>query len=240
VHNDITSRPFTAKQASCQQFPWEILNAVLNMDTGALMEMSHLLVNPKYKELWGKSHTIELGCLAQGIPGVSNGTNTIVFIRQDDVPIDQCKDVTYRHVCINYRPEKANPNCTCLIVGSNCITYPGECSIPTADMITVKIHLNSIVSTKGAHYCTIDLKDFYLNTPMACPEFMRMKLADLPKEFAQIYKLHDLADTNKYISIKVQKGMYSLPQAGILAQELLKKRLNKHGYCQSPITPGLW
>jgi hypothetical protein len=34
--------------------------------------------------------------------------------------------------------------------------------------------------------------------------------------------------------------MYRLPQAGILAQELLKKRLNKHGYRQSPITPGLW
>ncbi len=34
--------------------------------------------------------------------------------------------------------------------------------------------------------------------------------------------------------------MYGLPQAGVLSQELLKKRLNKHGYRQSPITPGLW
>jgi hypothetical protein len=34
--------------------------------------------------------------------------------------------------------------------------------------------------------------------------------------------------------------MYELPQAGILAQELLEKRLNKHGYRQNPITPGLW
>jgi hypothetical protein len=74
---------------------------------------------------------------------------------------------------------------------------------------------------------------------MARPEFMCMKLADLPKEFARICKLHNLADTNKYISIKIQKGMYGLPQAGIPAQELLKKPLNKHGYCQSPITPGL-
>jgi hypothetical protein len=48
----------------------------------------------------------------------------------------------------------------------------------------VKIHLNSVVSTMGARYCTIDLKDFYLNTPMACPEFMCMKLADLSEEFA--------------------------------------------------------
>jgi hypothetical protein len=34
--------------------------------------------------------------------------------------------------------------------------------------------------------------------------------------------------------------MYGLLQAGILAQELLEQRLNTHGYCQSPITPGLW
>ncbi len=93
-------------------------------------------------------------------------------------------------------------------------------------MVTVKIHLNSIISTKGARYCTINLKDFYLNTPMARLEFMRMKLAEIPKEFAQTYKLHDLANVNGFISIKIQKGMYGLPQAGILVQELLKKRLN--------------
>ena len=34
--------------------------------------------------------------------------------------------------------------------------------------------------------------------------------------------------------------MYGLPQVGILAQELLEKRLNQHDYHQSPLTPGLW
>ncbi len=111
--------------------------------------MHHLLVTPKYNKLWGKSYSIKLSCLAQGIPGVSNGTNTIVFIRRDNVPIDQCKDITYGHVCINYCPEKADPNCTCLAVGGNRITYPRDCGTPTMDMITVKIHLNSVVSTKG-------------------------------------------------------------------------------------------
>jgi hypothetical protein len=227
-------------QASNWQFPQEILNAVLNTNTGTLMEMRHLLVNPKYKELWGKSYTIELGCLAQGIPGVSNGTNTIVFIGRNNVPIDRCKDITYGHVCVNHCPEKANPNCTCLTIGGNCITYRGYCGTPTIDIVTVKHHLNSVVSTKGARYCSINLKDFYLNTTMARPEFMCMKLAELPKEFTRIYKLHDLVNANSFISIKIEKGMYGLPQAGILAQELLKKRLNKHGYYQSPITPGLW
>ena len=68
-----------------------------------------------------------------------------------------------------------------------------------------------------------------------------MKLVELPEDFAKMYNLHDLVlYANSYVSIKIQKGMYELPQAGILAQELLEKHLNAHGYCQSLITSGLW
>jgi hypothetical protein len=150
----------------------EILNAVLNTNTSALMEMHHLLVNPKYKELWGKSYAIKLDHLTQGISGIGNGTNTIIFTKRDAVSIDQRKDITYGRMCDNYCPEKTNPNCTCLTVGSNCITYPRDCGTPTVAMVTVKIHLNSVISTKSACYCTIDLKDFYLNTPMAPMDFL--------------------------------------------------------------------
>ncbi|KAL7478587.1 hypothetical protein ACHAW6_004346 [Cyclotella cf. meneghiniana] len=34
--------------------------------------------------------------------------------------------------------------------------------------------------------------------------------------------------------------MYGLLQAGLLANEMLEKQLNKHGYFHSKITPGLW
>ncbi len=34
--------------------------------------------------------------------------------------------------------------------------------------------------------------------------------------------------------------MYGLPQAGIIAQELLAKTLKEHGYSQSETTPSLW
>jgi hypothetical protein len=34
--------------------------------------------------------------------------------------------------------------------------------------------------------------------------------------------------------------MYGLPQAGIIAEQLLKECLQKHGYHQSQTTPGLW
>jgi hypothetical protein len=68
TYNDITSRSLTPSNAARRTFPIEILNAVLNMDMGELLEMRHLLVNPKYKEVWGKSYTTELGRLAQAFP----------------------------------------------------------------------------------------------------------------------------------------------------------------------------
>ena len=58
---------------------------------------------------------------------------------------------------------------------------------------------------------------------MELPEFMQMKLSKLPPEFFKLYNLDTIADNNGTMYIKVQKGMYGLPQAGILAQQLLKR-----------------
>ncbi len=78
---------------------------------------------------------------------------------------------------------------------------------------------------------SIDIKDFYLNTPMAHYKYFRMKLELFPD---------DKVGSNGNVHCKVRQGMYGLPQAGIIAQELLEERLRKAGYTQSKITPGYW
>jgi hypothetical protein len=103
-------------------------------------------------------------------------------------------------------------------------------------MITVKILLNSVISTQNARFMTIDIKDFYLNTPMERPEFMRLKLSDIPNNIIELYKLRDIAHDG-YVFVHIQKGMYGLPQAGIIAQQLLEQRLQANGYHQSKINP---
>jgi hypothetical protein len=163
-----------------------------------------------------------------------------VFITRDEILFARLKDVTYGRVCVNYRPEKDDPNCTCLTVGGNRVNSPRDFGTPTVDMLTVNLHLNSVISTKGVRYCTIDLKDFYLMTPMTRSEYMRMKIKNLPEEFVTMYNLANKATSDGYVYIKIQKGMYGLLQAGILAQKLLEQHLNKHGYRQSPSTLGLW
>ncbi len=69
---------------------------------------------------------------------------------------------------------------------------------------------------------------------------MQLKLSGLPHDFVDMYDLPKIAQDNDNIYIKIQKGMYGFPQAGVLAQQLLEQWLNEHEYQQSQITPGLW
>ena len=73
-------------------------------------------------------------------------------------------------------------------------------------------------------------------------EYMRLKLADMPDDVIEHYKLRDVATPDGFVYCEISKGMgmYGLPQAGIIAQELLAKRLKEHGYSQSKTTPSLW
>ncbi|KAL7474697.1 hypothetical protein ACHAW6_000659, partial [Cyclotella cf. meneghiniana] len=107
-------------------------------------------------------------------------------------------------------------------------------------MITAKILFNSVISTHSARFMTMDISNFYLMTPVKRPEYLRVKLRDIPEEIIQEYNLTSLADPDGSVNILVQLGMYGLPQAGLLANELLEKRLNAHGYFQSKLVPGLW
>ena len=64
------------------------------------------------------------------------------------------KDVMYGKFNCDYQPTKDEPHHTRLTVGGNLVNYPGDHRTPTADMLLVKILLNSIISTKGAKIMT--------------------------------------------------------------------------------------
>ena len=127
-----------------------------------------------------------------------------------------------------------------MVVGGNRINYPGDVGTPTADMLLAKIIFNSVISTKGAKFMTADISNFYLNTPLPRSEYVKLSLTVIPQEVIDEYSLQDKATKDGHVYIKINKGMYGLPQAGILAQDLLAKRLEEHGYYQSNIIPGLW
>ncbi len=149
------------------------------------------------------------------------------------------KDVTYGQFVCTVRPEKAEPNQTRFTVGGERINYPGAVATPTAKMLVTKMLFNSVISTKDARFMTMDISNFYLTTPLLHSKFIQLKLTDIPDEVIKEYNLKEKATKNGSLYIKAKQGMYGQPQAGLLANELLEKCLNKHGYRQSKLVPGL-
>jgi hypothetical protein len=88
-------------------------------------------------------------------------------------------------------------------MGGNLINYPDDCGMPTADLLTVKLMLNSVISTPDAKFMTIDIKDFYLMTPMDRYEYFRMKLELFPPDIIEEYGLRDKVDADGNVFCEV-------------------------------------
>ena len=65
------------------------------------------------------------------------------------------------------------------------IEYPETVSTPTADIVTTKLIINSVLSTPNARFMTVDIGNFYLGTPMTRFEYMVMPLNIIPHEIIQ-------------------------------------------------------
>jgi hypothetical protein len=208
---------------------------------GKLLEYCHLIANPKTWATWTHSYNNDLGQLAQGMPSQVTGTDTIFSIPKDKVPRARAKYLTYGLITCLIRPEKTNePIRTRLAAREDRVHHPFDAGTPTADLLTVKLFINSIISTPRARFFTMDIKNFYLCTPMMRYEYMQLKHLDMLKDIITHYHLLDIATPARYVYCKIRQGMYQLLQAGIIAQELLAKRLKEHRYNQSKTTPGLW
>jgi hypothetical protein len=116
--------------------------------------------------------------------------------------------------------------------------YTGDRSSWTADMQTIKILFNAIVS-EDANYCTADIGDFYLGSTLERDEFMWLFRAQVPDDIQEQYKDSIIWVGDKTM-VRVTKGIYGLPQAGRLAFEKLSRLLKKHGYSACRNTPCLF
>jgi hypothetical protein len=106
-----------------------------------------------------------------------------------NIPKECQGDVSYGRIVCVYCKGKKDKYRTRITMGGNLINYPGDCGTPTANLLTVKVLFNSIISTPNARFMSIDIKDFYLKTPMACYEYFRMKLELFPEDVIQEYDL---------------------------------------------------
>ena len=111
------------------------------------------------------------------------GTSTFRVICYDDIPRDKLSDICHTRVMCEYRPDKEDPNRTRITLAGRHICVPYDVSTPTGSLELVKMMINSVLSRRNEKFAAIDLKNFFLNTPMGNPEYVRVQLKDIPKEF---------------------------------------------------------
>ena len=68
---------------------------------------------------------------------------------------------------------------------------------------------------------------------------MCIPVKHLPDDIMEQFNLASLV-VNGHVMVEIRKGMYGLPQAGLLAQQRLNAHLHKFGYTKYKHTPALY
>jgi hypothetical protein len=155
-------------------------NAVINQGGGASLDYRHITQYDTTFHVWNRAAANEFGRLAQGIDGRIEGSNTIFFMPRQAVP--KGKLVNYGRFVVDIRPNKTETHRVRLTVGVNLIQYPVDVSTRSADLTTSKCLWNSTISNEGATYMCLDVKNFYLGTPMDSFEYMCISIKLIPQE----------------------------------------------------------
>ena len=93
--------------------------------------------------------------------------------------------MTYGQFVCTVLPKKSVKNCIRFTIGGDWINYPGEVATPTANLLVAKILYNSTISTPGAKFMTMDISNFYLNSPLPRPEYIQIKISDIPEKIIE-------------------------------------------------------
>jgi hypothetical protein len=184
--------------------------SVLDPATGEFLEHRQRRRDPCYKAVWDTSYANKLGQLCQGVGSSATpssqrvvGTNTFFIIDYQDTPLHKRKEICHTMVVCEVRPEKDDPDRTRITIAGTRICFPGDVGTNTASLELVKLLPNSVISRKGARFSTIDLKNFYPDTPMPDPEYVGIKILDILAEFIEEYNLTG-TDRDGWIYFKIR------------------------------------
>ena len=72
-------------------------------------------------------------------------------------------------------------------MGGDRLEYDGKTSTKTVGLETIKLHLNSTISTKDAKYAAADIGNFYTNLKLESSEYMKIHLILIPHEIIDEY-----------------------------------------------------
>jgi hypothetical protein len=119
------------------------------------------------------------------------------------------RKITPGKILCDYKPHKQGKERVRITVGGDKLDYSGDVATSTADITTLKILINSALSTEDAAMMMMDFKNYYLGTPLPRFEYMKMLLSRFHEEIIQKYNLNALA-VDGWVYIEITKGMYGL------------------------------
>jgi hypothetical protein len=145
-------------------------NTVMHPVTGKEMEYTALMKDPSLQPLLKRGFGNELGRFFQGIRDIP-GTDTCFFVNLTNIPKDMT--ITYSKIVCDYKTNKKERERVRLTVGGDRLDYSGDVATSTADITTLKILINSTLSTADAAMMMMDIKNYYLGTPLQRFEYMK-------------------------------------------------------------------
>ena len=150
------------------------------------------------------------------------------FTTKDKIPKD--RKITYANFICNIRPQKLETHRVCLTAGGDKLDYPGDPSSPAVSLLNVKIHINSTISRakNNAKYMCIDIKNFYLVTPMKYFQYMRINKKIIPQDVLDEYEI--IFDDLGFTYVEIRRGMYGLKESGVISFDQLVRKLKRFGY----------
>jgi hypothetical protein len=166
--------------------------------------------DPTTRDIWQTAFGKDFGGMAQGDNKTGQqGTNSIFVMTHDDIrhiPTD--RTITYARVVVDFRPQKTDPHRVRITAGGNLINYLGELTTKTADLTTSKLMWNSVLSTEGAKYMCLYIKNFYLSAPLDRFEHIKMPISLFPSWTREQYNL-DTHAKNGFVYLKMRRAVHA-------------------------------
>jgi len=207
-------------------------NPMVHPVTGeTISSYKKLMHDPATAEVWQTAFGKDFGGMCQGDNKTGQkGTNAMFVMTHDEIAhaLRAKRVFTYGNPVVDHRPQKEDPHRIRITAGGNLIKCEEEISVRTADINTAKLHWNSVISTIGARYMCLDIGNFYLTAALEYFEYMRIPLALFLAWTIEQYNLKELA-LNGYVHLEMRRAVWGLPQAGILANKRLRRKLAPFG-----------
>jgi hypothetical protein len=107
---------------------------------------------------------------------------------------------------LRLQTSQARKGCVRLTVGGDRLDYSGDIATSSSDITTFKILINITLYTENAAMMMMDIKKYYLGTPLPQFEYMKMFLSRFPEDTIQKYNLNALA-VDGWVYIEIRKFM---------------------------------